>query len=82
MDDFKPVTNLFVRKAIRNQFAINRFVAVFTHTRFTPFYGSCEEGVLTCMLYSDNGKQEGFVALLLTISTKKSTFNNGENRAI
>ena len=37
-------------------------------------------GVLTCTLYTDNGKQEGFV--ILTISTKKSTFKNGANRAI
>ena len=39
-------------------------------------------GVLTRALYSDNDKWEGFVALLPTISTKKSTFKNGENRAI
>ena len=38
-------------------------------------------GVLTRALYSDNGKQEGFVALLLTISMKKLTFKNGENKA-
>ena len=32
--------------------------------------------------YCDNGKQEGFVALLLMILTKKSMFKNGENRTI
>ena len=86
MDDFKLVTNWFVRKAIRNQFAINQFLAVFTRTRLNCFYVSCEGGVLggvlTCMLFSNNNKQEGFVALLLIILTKKLTFKNRENRAI
>ena len=65
---------------------INRFLAAFTRTRLNHFHVSCEGGVLggflTHALYSDNGGQEGFVALLLTISKKKSTFKNGENRAV